>query len=190
MRHLDALVSAAVPFEETLPEGMLEQLGLAAPTGAGKVIDLAAVRAQRAAAVAPSTVRRSPVWLGRAAAGLALAVTIGAGLNATLAPSLGIHSSSQPSAETMAAEYTALGDAARSAPSGMQANAVAIFAASVPAQQVQAMIGQAGARVVSGPSSTGAWQLAIAPGRRDAALAALRSHRDVTLAEPLDGDTP
>jgi hypothetical protein len=85
------------------------------------------------------------------------------------------------------AEYTALGDATGA---NSSANAVVMFAGDVDADEGRAIAAHAGASVISGPSSSGAWQLAIDPAKRAAVLERLRRHSDVTMAEPLDGAQP
>ncbi|MES2296565.1 MAG: zf-HC2 domain-containing protein [Pseudomonadota bacterium] len=68
------------------------------------------------------------------------------------------------------------------------ANLVVMFQPAASEQQLRAILEQNGARVVDGPTVTNAWLLSVAPARRDAALAALRAHAQVQMAEPLTAE--
>jgi anti-sigma factor RsiW len=60
-------------------------------------------------------------------------------------------------------------------------------------QEVRALLTQLGARIVDGPTQTGAYTLAVDAARRDSAIAALREHAAVKLALPVsvpEGSAP
>lgn len=183
MRHLDDLVRTAVPLEDDVPQALLERLGLAAPAApaSAQVIDLAAARSRRAAGTPAPRARGLAGGFGRMAAGFALVAGLGLGI------AVWFGAGGNPADRPARADYTALGDAARPGQAAAPANAIVMFSAGLPAAQARAILHGSGAQIVAGPSAAGAWQLALAPGRRDAALAALRRRADVRLAEPLDG---
>jgi anti-sigma factor RsiW len=81
--------------------------------------------------------------------------------------------------------YRALG-AVPNTPSG---DAIALFSPSTSMQSLSKLLADNGARIVNGPTSAGAYVLAVPPDRREAILARLRDSRDVSLAEPIDGDS-
>ncbi len=54
--------------------------------------------------------------------------------------------------------------------------------------QAQRIVAAAGARIVGAPTETGAFKLAIAPGRQDAVLRTLEENASVVMAEPIGGD--
>ncbi|HEX7384990.1 MAG TPA: hypothetical protein VF291_11800, partial [Burkholderiaceae bacterium] len=68
------------------------------------------------------------------------------------------------------------------APTG---DVVVMFRADATEAELRAALHAGGARIVDGPTAAGAWVLDVPPGRRAAALAALRSQPSVTLAQPL-----
>ena len=78
--------------------------------------------------------------------------------------------------------YQALG----SAPAPAQANAIVMFRADATVDDVRNAMSAAGASIVSGPTSTGAYLLHIDPRQRQSALAKLRSEDEVQLAEQID----
>jgi anti-sigma factor RsiW len=78
--------------------------------------------------------------------------------------------------------YQALG----SAPAPAAANAIVMFRADATVEDVRSAMTSAGASIVSGPTSTGAYLLHVDPRQRQAALAKLRSDDEVQLAEQID----
>lgn len=78
--------------------------------------------------------------------------------------------------------YEALG----SAPPPATANAMVMFAATATDQDIRIAMKTAGARIVDGPTSTGAYLLHLDTQQRQSALARLRSDGQVRLAEPID----
>lgn len=80
------------------------------------------------------------------------------------------------------AAYHALGDA----PPPQVGNLLVMFAPQTSEQDLRKAIEASRARLVDGPTATGAYVLAIAPDRRSAALAILRDQPGVTLAQPID----
>ena len=78
--------------------------------------------------------------------------------------------------------YHALG----SAPVSQAGNAVILFAPDTPERAISTMLRAVDARLVDGPTDTGAYVLRLAPDRRDRALAQLRQSHDILLAEPID----
>jgi hypothetical protein len=65
-------------------------------------------------------------------------------------------------------------------------NVIVMFRADAKAAEVSALLAQSGARIVDGPTSTGAFVLTVPAARRPAALASLRAQPVLTMAEPLD----
>jgi anti-sigma-K factor RskA len=78
--------------------------------------------------------------------------------------------------------YHALGSRSAAAP----ANIVVLFDPQTSEQAMRAALIEADARLVDGPTATGAYMAHVAPERRDAALAALRRVREVVVAQPID----
>jgi hypothetical protein len=79
--------------------------------------------------------------------------------------------------------YHALGAAPTPAAAG---NVIVMFGSDARAADMAAALQGAGARIVDGPTETGAYILAVAPARRAAIVAQLRMRPALTLAEPLD----
>jgi hypothetical protein len=79
--------------------------------------------------------------------------------------------------------YRALG----SAPPPASANMIVMFRSDATIEDVRRSLGSAGASIVDGPTSADAYLLHVAPQRRQAALATLRSDANVQMAEPIDG---
>ena len=67
-------------------------------------------------------------------------------------------------------------------------NALVLFEPGTSPLQAQRIVAAAGARIVGAPTETGAFKLAIAPGRQDAVLRALEENASVVMAEPIGGD--
>lgn len=80
------------------------------------------------------------------------------------------------------AEYRTLG----AMPTHPAGNLVVMFRAGTSEAQLRAVLLQSGARVVDGPTVTGAYMLDVAASKRDAVLTRLRAHPAVTLAQPID----
>ena len=93
--------------------------------------------------------------------------------------------STQPQLASTGQTYRALG----SAPVAQSGNALIMFRPEAKDADVRAALITAQARVVDGPTASGAWVVNIAPDRRAAALAGLRSAPAVVLAEPIDPGT-
>lgn len=85
-----------------------------------------------------------------------------------------IQQSGDPSA------YRALGSAPAATP-----DVLVVFKPEASVQQVQRLLKASGARLVGGPTATGAWLLDIDPGQRAPLLAALRADPAVDVAEAL-----
>jgi hypothetical protein len=66
-----------------------------------------------------------------------------------------------------------------------QGHIVVSFAPATPEHELRRIVEGSGGRVVDGPTVSGAWVLAAAPGASMAALRRLRAEPAVTLAEPL-----
>jgi hypothetical protein len=90
-----------------------------------------------------------------------------------------------PAAPEPAADgaYRLLGSEAGSA----AGNAIVMFAPTATEPQLRAALEAAGARLVDGPTASGAYIVHLAPAERPAALERLRSADEVVLAEPIDG---
>jgi len=66
-------------------------------------------------------------------------------------------------------------------------NAIVLFAPETPERDLRAALQQAGAKLVDGPTASGAYVIELATSDRTAALEHLRASRHVVLAEPIDG---
>lgn len=186
LRQIDNLVRAAVPAEPELPADLLERLGLAPARAAAPattwpsagVVDLAAARQERAARnAAPTQFPAVRSGFFRMAAQLALVAGVGLAVVVVSRPTDRI--------EGPAADYRALG----SAPDAVakNANALVKFAPGVAAADAGKIASAAGVQLLGSPSQAGAWKAFVAPGKRAAALDALRSQPLVIMAEPIDG---
>jgi anti-sigma factor RsiW len=82
-------------------------------------------------------------------------------------------------------EYQLLG----SEPAAQDGNAIVLFAPETPARDLRAALEQAGARLVDGPTASGAYIVQVPGGGRANALEGLRASPHVILAEPVDADT-
>ena len=76
-----------------------------------------------------------------------------------------------------------------SAPAAASGNLVVIFKPDAPEHALRAILTRNGARIVDGPTATDAYVLHVPGDRRAAAVARLKADRDVSLAEPIDGDS-
>jgi anti-sigma factor RsiW len=65
-------------------------------------------------------------------------------------------------------------------------NAIVLFAPETPARDLRAALEQAGARLVDGPTASGAYMVQVPEDGRAEALARLRASPHVVLAEPVD----
>lgn len=79
-------------------------------------------------------------------------------------------------------QYRALG----AVPTAQPANLVVQFAPATKLSDVQGLLGSVDARVVDGPTSTGAYLLHVDRNKRELALKALRDNQAISLAEPID----
>jgi hypothetical protein len=188
LRHLDELVRSAVPAEDTVPQELLERLGLAAPMqgddvvqGSG-VVDLAEARRARedASSARQDVVRGKPSALWRMAAQVAIVAGIGV--------SLAIWKIPGENKDEPRADYRTLSNA--SVTTVRLTNALIMFAPGTDEGAARAIASAAGAQLLGKPNGAGAWKAAIVPGRRDAVLAALREDGRVTMAEAVDGTAP
>ncbi len=183
MRRIDGLVRSAIPEEDTVPQALLERLGLAEARADDKVVSLADARLARQAS-APAPVlpgRTGRHGFGRIAAQLLLVGGIGVALAVW-----GTRPADGPDATYRAlSDAPAAGDAAASA-----VNALVLFEPGTSPLQAQRIVAAAGARIVGAPTETGAFKLAIAPGRQDAVLRTLEENASVVMAEPIGGDRP
>ena len=75
-----------------------------------------------------------------------------------------------------------------SAPAAASGNLVVIFKPDSSEQTLRTILMQNHARIVDGPTATDAYVLHVAQDRRADVLARLRSDRNISLAEPIDGD--
>lgn len=192
LRRIDNLVRAAVPAEPELPAALLERLGLApAPVHAASaremrhagVVDLAAARQERAGRnSAPAPMARARGGFLRMAAQLALVAGVGLAVIAVSRPG---DRADVSGADYSSADYRALGSAPDAA--AHEANALVRFAPGVAASEAGKIASAAHVQLLGTPGATGAWKAFVAPGKRTAVLAALRSEPRVIMAEPIDG---
>jgi anti-sigma factor RsiW len=80
-------------------------------------------------------------------------------------------------------EYRALGTPAAT----RSANVVVLFEANSREKDMRAALDAADARLVDGPTETGAYLLLVDGAKRDRALKSLRDSNAIALAEPIDG---
>jgi hypothetical protein len=80
------------------------------------------------------------------------------------------------------AEYHALG----SAPVVQPANLVVEFGPATRVSEMQDAVQSVDARLVDGPTETGAYLLRVDQAKRELALKRLRDNQAITLAEPID----
>jgi hypothetical protein len=80
-------------------------------------------------------------------------------------------------------EYRALGAAEMT----QTANLVVLFEPQTRVRDMQALLADANARLVDGPTETGAYLVRVDPGKRELALKQLRDNDAIALAEPIDG---
>jgi len=71
-----------------------------------------------------------------------------------------------------------------------QGNAIVLFSPDTPERDLRAALEQAGARLVDGPTASGAYIVQVPPETRAAALDGLRARPQVILAEPVDAAAP
>ena len=79
--------------------------------------------------------------------------------------------------------YVGLG----AAPTTAAATALVLFRPEARETELRAALQASGASLVGGPTEADAYMLHVAPNSRAAALARLRTDRNVTLAQPIDG---
>ncbi|OYU35453.1 hypothetical protein [Novosphingobium sp. PASSN1] len=192
LHHIDNLVRAAVPAETAIPAALLERLGLAPdPVNAASVyemrsagvVDLAAVRQERAGRnSAPAPMVRARGGFFRMAAQLALVAGVGLAVVVVSRPG---DRADVSGADYSGADYRALGSAPDAA--AHEANALLRFAPGVAASEAGKIASAAHVQLLGAPNAAGAWKAFVAPGRRAAVLAALRSEPRVIMAEPIDG---
>lgn len=127
--------------------------------------------------------RPTPSWRGRFAAMLRGAVTperlvwaVGAQVAVVLAATTLLVISQRP------AEYHTLGSA-QPAPVG---DVLVVFRPETPEATLRGILTASGARLVDGPTSAGAYVLAVPPDARAATLVTLRGRHEVLMAEPID----
>jgi len=92
----------------------------------------------------------------------------------------------QRSQPTHPARYQTLG----SAPTHPAGNLLVMFRPEISEQQLRTLITQSGARVVDGPTETGAYMLLVPATQRETVLSRLRAQPAVTLAQPIDASPP
>lgn len=80
-------------------------------------------------------------------------------------------------------QYRALGATASATP----ANLVVQFAPATSVSDMQTLLASVDARLVDGPTSTGAYLLHVDQANREIALKELRDNQAIALAEPIDG---
>ena len=128
----------------------------------------ASIEAGQAGRAPPAPRRRAPTrWNLAGAAGLAIAASVATFL--LMRP--------QPLYRTLAAP-----------PGAASGNLIVIFTPATPEAALRAVLQRNGARIVDGPTSVGAYVLHVANDQRAAVLARLKSDRNISVAEPIDGD--
>jgi hypothetical protein len=111
--------------------------------------------------------RRIPIWWAVAAQAVSLAVLIPLIVLTPARPPL---------------LYRTLGSAAAPAPG----NVIVVFAPKSSEADLRTILMRNQARIVDGPTSTGAYVLQVPPDHRAEVLARLRSDHNIALAEPVD----
>ena len=174
LQHVDEQVKAAFePLLQPVPDRLLERIRAARPaepTAADNIFALAPRTrpAEETAPPAPTVAVRTRSWVGWAVAAQ-LALVVGAGLL--------FHAPSQGDAA-----YRALG----SAPAAATGDLLVIFNPETPERRLREALKSVDARIVGGPTATGAYLLQVAPSRRAAALGQLRGRADIIMAQPVD----
>jgi hypothetical protein len=84
------------------------------------------------------------------------------------------------------AAYRALGGS----PATAGGNAVLMLKPTTTEGELRRLLVGSGARLVDGPTASGAYVLHVPQGGRPAALARLKSDANVVVAEPIDGNSP
>ena len=135
---------------------------------AGMSAQLAATRARRAA---PIRFLRRPVAIGWAIAAQAIAAAL---ILVLVLPDRG---------PSVTPGYHALG----SAPVAGAGNVIILFGPGVMERDMRSALVRADARVVDGPTASGAYIVRVAAGKRPDALKQLRTTSGIALAEPIDG---
>lgn len=107
-------------------------------------------------------------------------------LAAQAAAVLLVVSLSLPSFHKAAPEYRTLG----SAPRQMAGNMIVMFRPNTSEQDLRRTLANAGASVVAGPTSAGAYVLVVPNAVRAQTLAKLRAEAAVALAQPIDASAP
>jgi anti-sigma factor RsiW len=113
--------------------------------------------------------RRIPIGWAMAAQAASLAI---------LVPLIGVMLARPP------AVYRTLG----SAPVAAAGNLIVIFKPQAPEAALRSILVQNQARIVDGPTTADAYVLHVAADRRGAVLARLKGDRNISMAEPIDGD--
>jgi anti-sigma factor RsiW len=99
--------------------------------------------------------------------------------------------SSAPSDTPSPAAYRTLSAASTNVPAANAGNIVVVFAPTATEIELRRILRLANATIVDGPTSTDAYVLRVADGRRDAVVRALRAEAAIALAEPIDiGNAP
>lgn len=129
-----------------------------------------------AGAVAPF--KSSPGWWARR---VPLGWAIGSPIAAAAAVALVMVN--VPQRQTAEPQYRALG----SPQPAVTANLIVQFQPASSLRDVQRALQSVDARLVDGPTATGAYLLRVDAGRRELALKQLRDNQAIALAEPIDG---
>ena len=118
----------------------------------------------------------APLWRKRIPIGWAVASPLAA------AAALGIIFVNVTPKQPAEPQYRALGSPATTEP----ANLVVQFAPATKLSDVQGLLQSVDARLVDGPTATGAYLLRVDQGKRELALKELRDNQAIALAEPID----
>jgi anti-sigma factor RsiW len=132
---------------------------------------------QRLEAERTVLVRPEAFWRKRIPVGWAVASPLAA------AATVGLFFVNVTPSAPVTQEYRALG-----APTAVQAaNVVVMFEDSTRVKDMRAALAAADARLVDGPTETGAYLLRVDGAKREQALKSLRDNDAIALAEPIDG---
>ena len=154
-------------LERPVPRGLID----AVRGEADNVVPMRAAGGGGALARARRSLGGVPAWVGWAVA---------AQISILVAAPFAL----QPRQDTAA--YHVLG----AAPAARPENLMVIFRPETPERVLRETLESVGARIVDGPTTADAYMLHVPQARRAAALAALRGHAEIVLAEPVDAVRP
>ncbi|MCB2079332.1 MAG: hypothetical protein KDE55_16750 [Novosphingobium sp.] len=177
MSSIDGLVRKAIPLDETVPDDLLDRLGLQHSSVPDNVIALVS-HGKIVGVSAPDRRHRSVRLVDwRIAAQVALVACLGVAGAVWLSPA-----SDKPEAS-----YRALSADGVSSGIDDNASALVLFDDTVNAEAARQIAESLGARFSGDQTASGAWMLLVDPEKKDYVLETLRQRDDVIVAEAING---